>query len=134
MRQKKSGYFAFLALLLSIAWALPACSASGPGDQDPRDVKVELTTDPGQAQAGKETMLLADVTGLLEEKKAVVQFEIRRADNKSLPELVEQTSYEGNGRFSAAYTFKERTKYDVYIHIYKGELHVTKKRPVDVGS
>jgi len=125
---------AYLALLLAAAIGLTACSSSAaPGDENPKDVRAELATDPAQPQAGQPTKLTATVTGLKDEKKAIVQFEIRRSDNKTLPDLTEEATYSGKGTYSAEYSFKEQAKYDVYIHIYRGELHVTKKKPVEVG-
>jgi hypothetical protein len=123
----------WLVLILLAAVSLTACSSSSQaGDQDPKDIKVELATEPAQARAGEATKLLATVTGLVNAKDGIVQFEIRKAGNKSLPELIEEVEHSGDGLYSASFTFKEPASYDVYIHIYSGELHITKKKPVEV--
>ncbi|TVY01988.1 hypothetical protein [Cohnella terricola] len=124
----------FLVLVLT-ALIVTGCSSSPQaGDQDPKNIKVELTTEPAPARVGEETKLVATITGLLDEKNTTVQFEIRQSDNKGLPELIEEVDYSGSGHYSANFVFKESVKYDVYIHIYNGELHVTKKKPVEVAS
>ncbi|XID94739.1 hypothetical protein ACF3MZ_09575 [Paenibacillaceae bacterium WGS1546] len=130
MRKKTS---AALLLALLTAMALTACASSPQaGEQDPRDIKVDLRTDPAPARAGEPTKLTAVVEGLLDEKNTIVQLEIRRPDHSGLPELIEEVEYEGDGLYSAPYAFNDGMTYDVYVHIYKGELHVTKKRPVEV--
>ncbi|MFC4601303.1 hypothetical protein [Cohnella hongkongensis] len=131
MKTRKSGW---LILVVLAALGLTACSSSQPGEQDPRDVQVELATNPAEAKAGDEVKLIATVTGLVDEQNTIVQFEIRKADHSGLPELVEDVDREGDGKYSAGFKFMESTTYDVYIHIYKGELHITKKKPVEVGA
>ncbi|WP_372632480.1 hypothetical protein [Cohnella sp.] len=130
MTKKRRG---LLVLVVLAAMGLSACSSAKPGDQDPRDVKVELRTDPAQAQAGADVKLIATVTGLVDEKNTIVQYEIRKADHSGLPELLENVERESGGTYFAGYKFAESAAYDVYIHIYNGELHITKKKPVEVG-
>jgi len=130
MRKTFMGLLMILALMTLVA---TACSSSPQaGNQDPKDVKVELATEPAPARVGEETKLVATVKGLLDEKNTTVQFEIRQSDNKGLPELIEEVEYSGNGLYSANFVFQKNMTYDVYIHIYNGELHVTKKMPVEV--
>lgn len=120
-----------LIMVVLAALSLAACSSSRPGDQDPKDVKAELRTDPAEAKAGAEVKLITTVSGLVDEKNTIVQYEIRKADHSGLPELIEQVDREGT-TYSAGLTFSESATYDVYIHIYNGELHITKKKPVEV--
>ncbi len=129
MKKRGTGW---LILVVLAAWCVSGCSSSKPGDQDPRDVKVELTTDPAEAKAGTDVKLITTVTGLVDEKNTIVQYEIRKSDHSGLPELLEEVEREGS-TYSASFKFAESATYDVYIHIYNGELHITKKKPVEVA-
>ncbi|MFB9274305.1 hypothetical protein [Cohnella cellulosilytica] len=128
MKMRTTGW---LTLIVLAVWCLSGCASSKPGDQDPRAVKVELTTDPAAAKAGTDVKLITTVTGLVDEKNTIVQYEIRKADHSGLPELLEEVDREG-ATYSANFSFAEGATYDVYIHIYNGELHITKKKSVEV--
>jgi len=130
MRTTKRGLM-ILSVLAAIG--LTGCSSTRPGEQNPSDIKVDLKTDPAESRAGADTKLIATVAGLVDEKNTIVQFEIRKSDNSGLPELLEETEREGGGKYSSIYRFPDSASYDVYIHIYNGELHVTKKKPVEVS-
>jgi hypothetical protein len=122
-------------LLLSMTTViLAACSSSTSSgrDQDPKDVKVELLTEGVQVKAGEETIIEVEITGLMDAENSDVQFEIRRSDNKSLPDLIKEVESLSEGIYTASYTFKKIAKYDVYVHIYNEDLHITKKKPLEV--
>ncbi|WP_239619243.1 hypothetical protein [Cohnella mopanensis] len=123
-----------MLLTLSVAVAvLSACSSSTiKGDQDPKAVKVDLITVPAQVHSGEETKLQVTITGLVDEKNTEVQFEIRNTDNKSLPDLIQEVESLGKGQYTAPYVFKKAANYDVYIHLYNQDIHITKKKPVVV--
>ncbi|QMV39779.1 hypothetical protein [Cohnella cholangitidis] len=125
-----------LLLVLSVILVLlTACaSPSNKRGQDPKDVKVELDTDPAQVRSGEETMIQITVTGLVDEENTEVQFEIRNSDNKSLPDLIQEVETKGEGQFKAPYIFKKAAKYDVYIHLYNQDIHITKKKPLVVSE
>jgi hypothetical protein len=122
-------------LLLSMTTViLASCSSSTGGgrDQDPKDVKVELLTEGALVKAGEETIIEVEITGLMDAENSEVQFEIRRSDNKSLPVLIEEVESSSVGIYTASYSFKKVAKYDVYVHIYNEDIHITKKKPLDV--
>lgn len=112
---------------------LTACASSAnKGDQDPKNVKVELSTVPEQVHSGEETNLQVTITGLVDEKNTDVQFEIRNSDNSGLPDLIQEVESKGKGKYTAPYVFKNAAKYDVYIHLYNQDIHITKKKPLVV--
>ena len=106
-------------------------SGTGGQGQDPAAVKIELISEPSPASAKQNTKLIAQITGLETEKDANVQFDVRWEDNEGLPEFLE-TQADGKGRYSADTTFDKPGEYAIYIHLYQGELHITKKRPLVV--
>lgn len=122
----------FGLLLCVVLTVLTGCSNStGQGGTDPKAVKAELTTEPAQAAVGKSTLMGVNITGLNDEIGVEVQLSIINNDNKGVPASVIAESA-GEGRYEAEYTFEEAAEYNVYIHIYKGDLHVTKKKTVVV--
>ncbi|QJD82825.1 filamin/ABP280 repeat domain-containing protein [Cohnella herbarum] len=126
--------FGRLLLAISVILVvLTGCgSSASTGDQDPKNVKVELSTIPEQARSGEETNLQVTITGLVDEKNTDVQFEIRHSDNSGLPDLIQEVESKGKGKYTAPYVFKNAAKYDVYIHLYNQDIHITKKKPLVV--
>ncbi|SDC54460.1 hypothetical protein SAMN02799630_00050 [Paenibacillus sp. UNCCL117] len=120
-----------LCLSLCVMLALTACSSSNQG-QDPASVKVELTTDPAAPPAAREVALTAQVSGLVKEEGANVQFDIRGENKNALPEVV-TAEPAGGGAYVYKKTFDKAGVYTIYIHIYQGDLHVTKKKTVTVS-
>lgn len=109
---------------------LAACS-SNPQGQDPSSVKVELVTAPSPVQAAQKVKMIAQISGLIN-KEAEVQFDIRKADNSGLPELLNAQS-DGSGHYFVEKTFDQPGSYTVYIHLAQGELHLTKKKQLVVS-
>lgn len=100
---------------------LTACaSSSSKGDQDPKEVKVELITDPAQVHSGVETKLQVTITGLVDEENTEVQFEIRNPDNKSLPDLIQEVETRGKDNLQLRmYLRKQRSTMCTSIYTIK---------------
>jgi len=129
MKHRLWSYGLVLCVMLLV---LAGCSSSSEqGGTDPRKVEAELTIEPAEPAVGKSTMMGVDITGLNDEKGVEVQLSIINSDNKGVPKSV-IAEPAGGGRYEAEFSFEEAAKYNVYIHIYKGELHVTKKKTVVV--
>ncbi|MBD3917181.1 hypothetical protein H8B09_00325 [Paenibacillus sp. PR3] len=99
--------------------------------QDPADVKVELATDPVAVKAGEPGKLIAIITGLVRSDGVQVAFDIRKPDNKGLPEIINAEAA-GDGEYSAAKTFDQPGTYTIYVHLYQDDLHVTKLKKLEV--
>jgi hypothetical protein len=128
----KSTRWLTIAVILILVWGLAGCGAPAKdGDVDPGNVKVELSSDPVALKANEAGKLIVQVTGLRSDITPDIQFDIRKPDNKGLPEYVKTTSV-GNDQYAADYTFQAPGSYTVYIHVMQGELHVTKKKKLDV--
>jgi hypothetical protein len=68
------------------------------------------------------------LTGVPQEMRTFVDFEIRAGE---LPDLIKAEN-RGNGLFAGSYTFPEAGSYEVYLHLYIEDLHLIKKRQVQV--
>ncbi|WP_442600597.1 FixH family protein [Paenibacillus sp. KN14-4R] len=110
---------------------VPACSST-PQGQDPAKVKVEFTTEPAAIQVGQKVKLIANISGLVTEKGADVQFDIRTSDRSVKPDLKAAQSV-GKGRYEVEKMFEKPGTYSVYIHLYQEELHITKKKELQVS-
>ncbi|CAG7629486.1 hypothetical protein PAESOLCIP111_03108 [Paenibacillus solanacearum] len=120
------------ALLCSLLlMGTTACSPVAKG-QDPAKIKVELVSEPALVTAGTKVKLIAKITGLEKEEGAQVQLDIRRTDNSILPDMKEALPM-GGGQYYAEKTFDKPASYSVYIHLYQGELHITKKKELIVS-
>lgn len=121
-----------MSCCLSIA-LLSGCTSSASSEQEgnAEAVTVELATEPNTMEAGRAGKLVANVTGLAKQEGAQVTFELRRPDNKGLPEFIEAEA-DGDGRFTAEATPEVQGSYTVYIHLYQDELHVTKMKKLEV--
>ena len=121
---------AALSTVAALVAVLAACAGLGTAQPsiDPASVDVVLTTNPEQAIAGDSVELHAILAGVGETEEIDVSFEIR-LDRK--PSLVD-AAYGADGAFTAAFTFPQQGSYDVYIHMYIGDLHITKKKQVHV--
>ncbi|WP_281890713.1 FixH family protein [Paenibacillus sp. YYML68] len=121
-------------LLVIVTVMLPlllASCASGPQGTDPTSVKVELVTDPPAVQKGQSAKVRAQLTGLTPTKELKVQFDIRKPDKRSLPQLKDARLIDG--QYEIEHTFDQAGTYTLYIHVYEGELHITKKRELTVS-
>ncbi|PWV89434.1 hypothetical protein DFQ01_14531 [Paenibacillus cellulosilyticus] len=116
---------------LSIMLLSGCTNSTAAQGQDPANVKVELATDPTMMKAGEQGKLIAAITGMVLADDAQVAFDIRKPDNKGLPEIINAEAA-GGGKFSAAKTFDQPGTYTVYIHLYQDDLHVTKLKKLEV--
>ncbi|WP_028562322.1 hypothetical protein [Paenibacillus pinihumi] len=122
MKRKMVALIALFALVTMLA----ACTSQKPVDLD--DVEVNLTTEPGTVTAGNPVHLKAAFTGMTVPDEATVTFDTR-IDNK--PVLFDATN-EGNGVFTASFTFPEKGIQTVYVHFYVDDIHLTKQKWVEV--
>ncbi|MCR8645480.1 hypothetical protein NV379_22850 [Paenibacillus sp. N1-5-1-14] len=119
-----------ILLAVFMLTSIMGCSSS-PQGQDPAKVKVQFVTEPKEGQAGQKLKLIAKISGLVSEKGANVQFEIRTSDKSVNPKLIKAESI-GKGNYEVENVFNEPGTYTVYIHLYQEELHITKKKELQV--
>ncbi|OME87964.1 hypothetical protein BK120_01180 [Paenibacillus sp. FSL A5-0031] len=115
-------------LLCFILVCLAACSASAPVTNDPAAIEVDLRTDPDKPVSGSPIELMADFTGAELTDSSGMTFEVRV---KEEPVFIEAKK-KGQNVFSGTYTFREPGTYEVYMHLYTDDIHVTKKKQVEV--
>ncbi|MDO3675461.1 hypothetical protein [Paenibacillus ehimensis] len=120
-----------LTVLLSLLLAavMTACSSERP--VDPAEVEVTLTTEPSPPKANAVTKFTATLGGVPESTKATLSFDIRKSEHDTLSYL--NAKQEGNA-FTADKELKEPGTYTVYVHLYIGDLHITKKKQIEVAS
>ncbi|WP_051775199.1 FixH family protein [Paenibacillus tyrfis] len=120
-----------LTVLLSLLLAavMTACSSERP--VDPSEVEVTLTTEPSPPKANAVIKFTATVGGVPESTKATLAFDIRKSENDTLSYL--NAKPEGNA-YSAEKELKEPGTYTVYVHLYIGDLHIIKKKKIEVAS
>jgi|GEM_PF-324719 len=129
-----SGVWIGIAIMM-MTIMLSACSSSqseGNGPADGSDVKVDFTTDPAPVHAGDSITLQGLVTGLATLDGAQFAFDIRKSDWKRLPELINAKLDDKGKTFIADTTFTEPGRYYVFLHLYQGDLHITKKKELVV--
>jgi hypothetical protein len=117
---------AMLACSLFVA-SLTACSG-GKISLDPLAIDAVLTTVPSPAVAETPVGLKATVTGADSARSVRVKFDVR-VDGK--PKLIDGQSAEA-GAFEGTFAFPQPGVYEVYIHLYIDDLHLTKKKQVEV--
>jgi len=122
MKQK----IASLMLVLALIGTMMACSSEEPVDLEA--VQAELTTNPEPVIAGSQADLQITVTGMRVSDAARATFDVRIGDKPVLLDAV----HEGDGVFSGAFTFPDNGVYTVYIHLYEDDIHITKKKQVEV--
>ncbi|MDQ6419959.1 hypothetical protein RB620_10985 [Paenibacillus sp. LHD-117] len=118
-----------LTVLAVLSFVLmTACSSTPETSVDPANVDVSVTTNPSPAQPNSKVRLSGQFTGIELNKSATVSFEIRKGDKSEFIDAV----YEGDNIFEADYTFTQSGINEVFVHLYTGDLHVTKKKPVEI--
>ncbi|MGO4544125.1 hypothetical protein AB4Z29_04950 [Paenibacillus sp. 2TAB23] len=117
-----------LSVMFFILSCLAACSASPPATIDPAAIDAQLTTDPNEPVHGSPINLSAEFTGGKLSSSSGMTFEVRVDGD---PVLIEAKK-EGENVFSGAYTFAKPGNYEVYLHLYTGDIHLTKKKQVEV--
>jgi hypothetical protein len=116
-------------LALVLFAALTACSSGGSASSvDPASVDVTVTTDPAPAKGNEAVKLAGQFTGIELDKSATVSFEIRVGDETEIVDA----EFAGDNTFKTDYTFTRTGINEVFVHLYTGDLHVTKKKPVEV--
>ncbi|SFE24157.1 hypothetical protein SAMN04487969_101860 [Paenibacillus algorifonticola] len=107
---------------------LVGCSASATTPIDPAALDATLTTEPTAPSAGTPIKLRAEFTGAELSKSSGLTFEIRVDDNQALVEAEKG----GSNTFDGVYTFSKSGTYEVYLHLYTEDIHLTKKKQVVV--
>lgn len=107
---------------------LGACSASTTAPLDPAALEATLTTEPAAPSAGTPIKLSAAFTGAEISKSSELTFEIRVDDKQALVEAEKG----GSNTFDGVYTFSKSGTYEVYLHLYTEDIHLTKKQQVVV--
>jgi hypothetical protein len=121
---------ALLLLLLGLILGFAAaCSESDIRSVDPAEVEVSLTSDPASAEAGKPVRLTAQFTGVELASWAKAAFEVRMDGGLKLVDAEKLST----GGFGASYTFPQAGTYDIYVHLYQGDFHLTKKKQLNDG-
>ncbi len=115
-----------IVTVFTILAMLVACSNAE--QMDAEAVEATLATKPEMAVSGSPVELQASFTGAKVSDKANVTFDIRVDDN---PKLV-KADYKGDGVFSGLFDFPKKGGYTVYIHLYVEDIHLTKKKTVEV--
>ncbi|MFD0711979.1 FixH family protein [Paenibacillus sp. GCM10027626] len=127
--ERRYGWLLGCCVLMMIV--LAGCGGAGGQGQDPAAVKIELLSDPSPVKSGQNAKLIVQITGLLTEEGAQVQFDVRKLNNEGLPDFLDATA-EGDGKYSAETSFKDPGEYSIYVHLYQEELHITKKKQLKV--
>ncbi|WP_141501114.1 hypothetical protein [Paenibacillus luteus] len=117
-----------ISVMFLIFSFLGACSTSPPAALDPAAIDAALTTDPDKPVNGSKIVLTAEFTGAKLSNSSGMTFEIR-VDGE--PVFIEAKK-EGENLFSGIYTFAKSGTYEVYLHLYTEEIHLTKKKQVEV--
>lgn len=107
---------------------LASCSRSASQPIDPAALEALLQTEPEMAISGTPVALKVDFTGADISNTAQLTFEIRVNGKGKLVEA----SNRGNGQFIGDFTFPIPDVYDVYLHLYTDDIHLTKKKQVEV--
>ncbi|MBD2868999.1 hypothetical protein IDH41_10450 [Paenibacillus sp. IB182493] len=111
--------------VITVFGVLTACSAEPP--IDPELVEMTLSTEPETVTAGTPAKLQATFSGVELSDDAQVTFDFRVGDEPKLVDAVRS----GEG-FDADFTFPDKGIQTVYVHLYEGDLHLTKKKWVEV--
>lgn len=122
---KKAIKAAALCLLLG---CLSACSTSPQSTIDPAAIEADLTTVPEIPTAGSPINLKAEFTGGELSKSSEMAFEIRVNDGSVLL----NADKDDQNAFVGTYTFPKSGTYEVYLHLYDEDIHLTKKKKVEV--
>ncbi|MWC26873.1 FixH family protein [Paenibacillus sp. MMS18-CY102] len=128
---KRTRILSFILISMLTLVMLSACSAKADESEvDPKDVAVDFSTAPQVVHTGEATTLIADVKGLKTLDGASLAFDIRKANWKGLPEVINAEL--ADGKYMIKKTFEEKGEFFIYIHLYQGELHITKKKQLVV--
>lgn len=120
-----------------VVGVLVACG--GEDSSDPADELLALEVDfivPEQVEVGETVELLAEVTyGEDLEKDAVVRFEVwEQEDEERENSVMLEAENNGDGTYTAEYTFGEEGIYEMYAHTDAHNLHTMPKKQIIVGD
>ncbi|RXZ80625.1 hypothetical protein EBB07_17870 [Paenibacillaceae bacterium] len=115
-----------LAVSLLVA-VLAGCSAEPAAVIDPEAIAASLSTSPAPASAGEAVELTVNVTGA-EGAATEVTIDVRVDEE---PKLIATKSM-GDNSYAGAFTFPKAGNYDVFLHLYVDDLHLTKKTQVEI--
>lgn len=120
-----------------VVGVLVACG--GEDSSDPADELLALEVDfivPEQVEVGETVELLAEVTyGEDLEKDAVVRFEVwEQEDEERENSVMLEAENNGDGTYTAEYTFEEEGIYEMYAHTDAHNLHTMPKKQIIVGD
>ena len=118
---------------------ISACGGESSESSDPADELLALEVDfivPEQVDVGETVELLAEVTyGEDLESDAVVRFEIWEAEDEERENSVMlDAENNGDGTYTAEYTFEEEGTYEMYAHTDAHNLHTMPKKQIIVGD
>lgn len=125
MKQKVT----FILIGLALFSIVTGCSENS--SEEPIDltaVEAILTTEPEVVTAGTPFKLKTTFTDMNVSDQAKVVFDFRIDEEPTLLDAVN----EGDGEFSGTFTFAEKGSYTVYIHFYDADIHLAKKKTIEV--
>ncbi|REJ12283.1 MAG: hypothetical protein C6W59_14355 [Paenibacillaceae bacterium] len=126
MRMRKAaGILAAAFVLLAV---LAACSRENLQQIGLVGIEASFEIEPAQARAGEAVQMKAVFTGVELDENANVQFVVI-ADGE--PTTVKH-GYEGDNTFTAEYRFEQPGEYDIDLHLYYEDVHIYKKKQVNV--
>lgn len=116
-------------MLVFLVGVLSACSGSDIRSVDPADVEVGLKSDPSPAKASQPVTLTATFGGVEPAEWAKAVLEIRVDGSMKLVDAPKTPE----GGYAAKFTFPKAGTYDIYVHLYQGDFHVTKLKKLEVS-
>ena len=131
--------FSLILLAIITLLIVAACGDNDNSADDPADELLALEVDfivPESVELGETVELKALVTyGDDIETDAVVKFEVWEAEDVDRENSVMiEAENNGDGSYTAEYTFEEETVYEMYAHTDAQNLHTMPKKEVKVGN
>jgi flagellar hook assembly protein FlgD len=117
-----------IAAALALLAVLTACSRENLQQIGLIGIEGTLEVEPAAVRAGEEVKMKAVFTGVKLDENANVQFVVIKDGN---PTTLKHR-FEGDNTFAAEYRFGESGTYDVDLHLYYEDVHIYKKKQVNV--
>jgi flagellar hook assembly protein FlgD len=117
-----------IAAALALLAALTACSRENLQQIGLIGIEGTFEVDKTEVTAGEEVKMKAVFTGARLDENANVQFVVIRDGE---PTTLKHR-YEGDNTFTAEYRFEQSGAYDVDLHLYYEDVHIYKKKQVNV--
>lgn len=108
------------------------CSTVSDELMDPALIDIAFSTDPAEVVADQPVKLKAVLSGTTDRPELQFDFEIRKAGDKTALGKYVEGENTAELTFMAEETFEESGAYDIYLHIYDFESHITKKKELQV--